>query len=50
VNHRRRASAWSHPYLQLNLIGSAAKFGKGFSLEQTTAKKPFVALLDVVGI
>jgi hypothetical protein len=40
----------SHPHLQLSLIGSAAKFDRRFPLEQTTAKKPFVALFDVVGI
>jgi hypothetical protein len=38
----------AHP--KLSLIGSAAKFGRRFPEDQTTAEEPFVALFNVVGI
>lgn len=44
-----RAVACSTRICRLSLIGSAAKFGRIFPLDQTTAKKTFVALFDVVG-
>jgi hypothetical protein len=40
----------SRAQLKLHLVGSTSKFGRGFSVEQSTAVKPFVALFDVVGV
>jgi hypothetical protein len=37
-------------HLQLGLIGSAAKFGGWFPVDQATPEKPFVALFNVVGV
>src|SRR5271165_3469854 len=39
-----------HAHPKLRLISSATKFSRRFSVDQTSAEKPFAALSDVIGI